>query len=808
MKKIKNFFVNNKYLFLTLLCTFFIMLVLFLVKNIFPFGENVFSIGEFDSATLPFYYELWDILHGSGNIFLNFDIGNGINNFSLFVINGFLSPISWVVGLFSRNNIPYVISWLVIIKVLFISLCMFITINKLFPKVKSLYKILFTLIYTFSGWTLLMISNVGYLEVIGLFPLLILGYNRLVRDGKWGLYFVVLLLSYLCNFFIALMITIFIIILTIYSFVFLDIKSKLNKIIRIILVTLMVIGLTSFISFPVIFQMMNSYTLANEIIKSDGFKLFSEKMIHLLPLALPFVLVVKQLFIKKDKKVNLFILFTIITLLLGLFIEPINKIWHLGEYAYFPFKYSFIISGFIILSSLYYLDGNYENENKFNIINLGGVILFIAFTIGLFIYFKDTIMETNLTYELVHVRQFVGLIVIFIISIITFILNYRNDIRIANILVTIYTIMLIGIYGYLYLYNSSVSTSLETQKFIFERMNLPKDNYNYVDNTFKLNLNFSKILNVPSFQSTLEMVDENRVSYRDAFAYSGWGYSIGSSGGTIISDLIMNNKYYFSMFELDDNFYELVDNASGVYLYKSKYSFNNLIPYSGNTYDLDYGDVLKNNNELYKTLFDYDNQIIHIEDLNSKDSIYNLKIEPNNMYYLYVSMDVNDLSDILTKYNIIIDKIIVDNHMVRAVFSTKEKLIIELNEELISEDALSFGYINKEELEEFINEINKFDVNVVDKHNKRTYEFKLNEDSDILIPISYNENYVIKVNGKEIDYTNNVYNMLSVNLDKGDIKLEISYLPKYFKECLIISLISFVGIIVFVFIDKKRTIEK
>ena len=147
MKKIKNFFVNNKYLFLTLLCTFFIMLVLFLVKNIFPFGENVFSIGEFDSATLPFYYELWDILHGSGNIFLNFYIGNGINNFSLFVINGFLSPISWVVGLFSRNNIPYVISWLVIIKVLFISLCMFITINKLFPKVKSLYILLVVGLY-------------------------------------------------------------------------------------------------------------------------------------------------------------------------------------------------------------------------------------------------------------------------------------------------------------------------------------------------------------------------------------------------------------------------------------------------------------------------------------------------------------------------------------------------------------------------------------------------------------------------------------------------------------------------------------
>ena len=113
-----------------------------------------------------------------------------------------------------------------------------------------------------------------------------------------------------------------------------------------------------------------------------------------------------------------------------------------------------------------------------------------------------------------------------------------------------------------------------------------------------------------------------------------------------------------------------------------------------------------------------------------------------------------------------------------------------------------------EELNAFINEINKFNVNVIDKHNKRTYEFKLNEDSNILIPISYNENYVIKVNGKEIDYTSNVFNMLSVNLNKGDIKLEISYLPKYFKECLIISLISFIGIIVFIIIDKKRTTEK
>ena len=41
-----------------------------------------------------------------------------------------------------------------------------------------------------------------------------------------------------------------------------------------------------------------------------GFILFSDKLIHILPLGILFALVIKQLFDKKDKKINLF--FTLI----------------------------------------------------------------------------------------------------------------------------------------------------------------------------------------------------------------------------------------------------------------------------------------------------------------------------------------------------------------------------------------------------------------------------------------------------------------------------------------------------------------
>ena len=113
------------------------------------------------------------------------------------------------------------------------------------------------------------------------------------------------------------------------------------------------------------------------------------------------------------------------------------------------------------------------------------------------------------------------------------------------------------------------------------------------------------------------------------------------------------------------------------------------------------------------------------------------------------------------------------------------------------------SYINKEELIDFVNN-NQEDVSFKENGNKRIYNYNnKNNHKNALIPINYDDNYDIKINKKAVKYQANIYNFVSVPLQKGDNQIEIKYIPKLLKEGVIISICSLL-ILLFFYITNKR----
>ena len=113
---------------------------------------------------------------------------------------------------------------------------------------------------------------------------------------------------------------------------------------------------------------------------------------------------------------------------------------------------------------------------------------------------------------------------------------------------------------------------------------------------------------------------------------------------------------------------------------------------------------------------------------------------------------------------------------------------------------------DRDEFISFIDNHTLEDVKIENKGNKREYNVKLDNDTSVLIPINYSDKYIIKVNDKVIDYKCNLYNMISLDLKKGDNKIEIEYDQKWLRIGFIISIVTLVLLIIFNFINKKYRI--
>lgn len=798
MKKVKNFFKKYKYLWLSLLLTIVLIGIIFGIKGIYPFGDNPFNIYDFDHAYVPVYYKLWDLLHGGGSALFDWNLGAGLHSFGSLVSNSLWMPSSLMIGLFSRSFIPYAMSYVLIFKLLTVTICTYIALSRMFPKANGIYLVISTLLYTFSGWTYFMLSSLLYLDVLALFPLFVLAYYRLMKDGKWGMYVIILTLCLLLNYYMSWLILFFIIGITIIALCTLDIKDKKKKAVMVLLLTLLSLGISCVLFLPAVLQALTSYRMvsASEADVPYLGEMFL-KIIYMLPMAIPMFFTVKQLFIKKDKKINIFFVLLLVYLLIGIFIPQINAMWHTGSYSGLPFRYAFIPSFILILSSLYYLENNFKEKKKGNVVNIVVSAILIIGILGLAYLYRKEYLGQIFIYIVSTYSQFFCLLFIFIIIIVVLSIVVKTNKKALSILLVLLTCSQIIIYGYYFIDNNEIeeATALDTQE-VIDSFNLKNDGYNYMDNTSTLNVNFPYMLNVPSMENRLHFIKEEEINFSNRLGYYAFDTFIYARGGTIFSNLLMQNKYYFSFVPLDERLYSLVDKKDKYYLYESKYNLNYIIPYSGKIVE-DYSNVLVDNvNLLYRELFNKDEDIMHL--VEDKE----ITLSSDNVYYFYsYSGFTYKLYDSILKE---------DNDYYRNSYMSYDKYISEIiingkdiTLDLSDYDDLRIAYINIDEYIEFVDSIDDYDVTSKIEDNKKVYSYIAEEDTSVLIPVNYDEALIVKVNGKEVEYKLNAYNMLSIDVKKGDNEIEISYVPKYLKEGIIITISSLLLLIVVYFTDKK-----
>lgn len=184
-----------------------VMIVIFAQRGIFPFGSESFLRTDMYHQYAPFFSEFQHKLTTGGSLLYSWDIGMGVNFAALYAYY-LASPLNWLLVLCPKSLIIEFMTYSIVLKT---GLCglTFAYYLRRHNRTSDFGICFFGVFYALSGYMAAYSWNIMWLDCILLFPLIMLGLERLVKEKKGMLYCITLGISILSNYYISIMICVF-----------------------------------------------------------------------------------------------------------------------------------------------------------------------------------------------------------------------------------------------------------------------------------------------------------------------------------------------------------------------------------------------------------------------------------------------------------------------------------------------------------------------------------------------------------------------------------------------------------------------
>ena len=785
-----------------------VLSVIFFIKGYYPFGSQSIIWSDMHEQITAMYYHFYDSIYNSKSLFVDFNSGGAINFVGVLAYY-ILSPFTLIILFFPRELIDNAVSIIVALKILLSGLTCLYFISKTFNKIDDNYKIILSLLYAFSSYSLTLYIITPWIDIVYLFPMLLLGLKKLLDLESSKLYIITLSISLICSFYITFIVLLFIIFS---SFLYLYIFKKENikkAIFHLGVATIISILIASVILIPSFIQIFASQRASINLaeIVNSKFGPLSDKIAYLFGST---ILIVFSLLIllnfKKHKKFTIFLFLNLLLLGLPLIIEPINKMWHFGSYVYFCYRYGFIIVLFLIIGAGYYLT-NLDSMKKYPIIVskiIPLLLLIITFIVMFVIFYKYRFRIFLAIDSLTFTRDKIALLSLFIVSLLIFItvlilfFTNKKESNFTIIFLYIITISQILFNSYFY-FNKYDSNYLNNQYNWMEEIydiNLLKDKY-YVKETNRILIsNYGMVSDIRTFSNFTSLVDKTNYETMIMLGYDSYGNDTEAIGGNLFTDIILAQKYIISDRKISDSYYHYVNDIDN-YLYI--YEFSNL-PFgfviNNNSSIKNAKNSMEASNIIYNSITNNDN-IFDIEKLDALENKY--FISGKKRLYLDIDFNINNkrnnynLFDIYVNGNLLYQSIPNTNrngtlYLGEFLDEEVEIKIVSLKENNIKD--INLGILDLQKIDDFLNNYGK-NVDIEFNHNKMIISTNGNNNDLLFLPITYLDNY--KCSTHEIF---RVYdNFIGIKLHDGENIIEISFIPKGF---IIGIIISFIGIVFFI----------
>ena len=846
MKDNKSLFQRVKLYAIPGLITCAVIVFIYVFKGIWPFGANRIDYFDNMQQVAPLYAHLWDWMHGKASLWFDWYTGFGTNVSMSISAFSMLSPFNLLLYLFPRTLILESISILTLVKMIFMAVAMYAYINKKYNNLSYNMKVAFSLMYTFCGYTVLYGSCfTPWMDIVALFPLLMLAYENMMQTGKKLFYIIMVAIIFIINYYLGAMSLVYIFLI---SGAYVLLMSKKEKIKEhawnLGIGTVAGLGLSCFVLVPVMMQLSGSQRGGSgqgivsqyigwikSAIISDGQMAAFQRWMMLYGMAFAAAVIIMGLKkFKEEKNTIRYMISLLLISLLPIVVEGINLMWHFGSYNGYTLRNGYIVAFTIITVAAYFAQRMFEEVTAdkkqlvkqlvifvvaaavyaviYNIIPsndiiLAAFILFIAIFIAAFIFYNKKLKKDGIGFD------------------------FNTIIAIVAIEVFIGAYSLIGppkFYEYEpYQYGdyvqaaNEVKDSLDIEESVTDRI---------VNSDISLNANYPLILRRSAMSSFTAALQSDTQSYSKKFGYSKYFLWLLDSGGTVFTNSLFHVTQAVNVNELDSQMYTALRSDGDYTLYDANYklpfamSVNKNITrqdFSGNWEDL--------HNIFYKALTNDTQDIVNGMSYTKKESSvireYNVRADGKQAVYINI-VDVNNrntdanASWLISSMHIYVngEAVLVptlgdvkntayftdyNNNLVYLGTFENENFTIRVEYDdpwYLKVSEVSFAGLDMDKMQ-----------SLVDKHADDYCETSYTSDSltvklngsgvnnMALIPVVYSDNWNVKVNGKKVKAKSVCGLFTGVDIHAGENVIEMTFEPKGKKAGMLISLATLIMMI-------------
>ncbi|MDO4961169.1 MAG: YfhO family protein [Eubacteriales bacterium] len=207
---------KNKYVYLAAFLTpVLILLVIMICSTFYPIGDNCILKTDMYHQYAPFFSEFREKLQSGGSLKFTWNLGLGVN-FAAIMAYYLASPFNWLIAFVGKNYVIEFMTVMIVLKAGLSGAAMSVYLLHKAPE-QRFGAYLFSIFYALSGYFCAYYWNVMWLDSIAVFPLVVLGAEKIINRESGLLYGVSLGYCIFSNYYISIMVCIF---LVLYFFMF------------------------------------------------------------------------------------------------------------------------------------------------------------------------------------------------------------------------------------------------------------------------------------------------------------------------------------------------------------------------------------------------------------------------------------------------------------------------------------------------------------------------------------------------------------------------------------------------------------
>lgn len=381
------------------LAVMLIMGFAFYRHDLYPFGDGTVSWCDMSQQVIPLLTDFKDILSGKDGMFLNFHNAGGMNLWGVFFFF-IASPYTLLVLLVDKADVIYLVNIMTVLKLMTAAVTAQIYFRTCQKKLSPYISSVLSIVYAFCGYGMFYYQNNIWLDMMYLFPLLMVAFKELFEKKRIIPYTVMLTLMMIVNYYISYMIVVFILLfMAVCCWRYRKEEKYKDVPCRFIIGSLLGALLSAVVWIPCFLQFLSSGRSKSVIMQIESADFFSNyQTTFCLLLSTASVAVIVLVFLldgkKRSKRLNTDLIMLFL-MLIPIIIEPANLMWHTGSYMSFPCRYAFITIFFALICAGYFLSSENaiakEKKNCDHFI----IFLILAALIYGFYRFSEGFVENN-----------------------------------------------------------------------------------------------------------------------------------------------------------------------------------------------------------------------------------------------------------------------------------------------------------------------------------------------------------------------------------------------------------------------------